>query len=248
MINVLTEAEKRRYSKQISLETIGIEGQEKIKNSKILVVGAGGLGGVVLQYLTSAGVGTIGIADDFPIEEVHLPRQVLYSDNNIGKLKTIVAKEKLNEQNSNTEINIYNIFLKNKTAKDIISNYDIIVECTDSIETKYLINDISITCNKPLVLASIYKNEGQISVYNYKEGPSFRCIFPEKEDRQIHIPSQSGIFSPLVGLIGSIQAAEVLKIILENDKVLSGKLLNYNLLTHQSYIINFKKNPLNFIQ
>lgn len=246
MPTILSESEKRRYSKQISLEIIGIKGQEKIKSSKVLVIGAGGLGGVVLQYLTSMGIGTIGIADDNTIEEFNLPRQTIYSDNNVGKLKTIVAKEKLYTQNKNIKINIHNIFINTKTAKEIITNYDIIVECTDNIETKYLINDCTISCRKPLVLGSIYKYEGQVSVFNYKGGPSFRCLFPEKDEKLVHIASQSGIYSPLVGIIGSIQASEVLKIILENENVLSGKLLHFNSLTLNNYLVNFKKNKLNF--
>ncbi len=246
MSNILSDTEKRRYSKQISLSNIGLLGQEKLKKAKVLVIGAGGLGGQVLQQLAAVGVGTLGVSDDYVIEEVNLPRQTIYSDNNVGKLKTVVARQKLKEQNSEVIVNIHNIFIKEGIASNILSAYDIIVECTDNIEAKYLVNDISIKLQKPLVFGSIYKNEGQVSVFNYNNGPSYRCFYPENTDKIIPIASQTGIFSPITGIIGTLQAIEVIKIILEEENVLSGKLLYYNALKAETYKIDFNKNPFNF--
>lgn len=243
---IIPDSERRRYSKQISLSEIGIEGQKKLRDAKILVIGAGGLGSPVLQYLTAAGIGNLGVADEHTIEEVNLPRQPIYSDNNVGKLKTVVVKEKLENQNKNLTVNIHNIFIKSEIALQIIKEYDLIVECTDNIKSRYLINDYAIRLGKPVVYGSIYKYQGQVSVFNYNEGPSYRCFFPENEEKSVPEAESTGIFSPITGVIGTLQAIEAVKIILGLDGVLSGKMLFYNALTADFYKVNFKRNPLNF--
>lgn len=238
---IIPDSERRRYSKQISLTEIGLEGQKKLREAKVLVIGAGGLGGPVLQYLTAAGVGNIGVSDEHTIEEVNLPHQPIYSDNNIGKLKTVVVKEKLQNQNKNVSINIHNILIKNDIALQILKEYDIIVECTDNIKSRYIINDYAIQLGKPVVYGSIYKYQGQVSVFNYNEGPSYRCFFPENDDKIIPEADSTGIFSPITGVIGTLQAVEVIKMILGLEGVLSGKMLFYNALSTDFYKVNFKK-------
>lgn len=241
MLSSLSNKELKRYDRHLILEKIGIVGQEKLKKAKVLVVGAGGLGAPVLQYLTAAGVGTIGIADKDVVEESNLQRQVIFAENNIGKLKTVTAKEKLKNQNSFVNFIIHNIYINKKIAEKIFSRYDIIVDCTDNIETRYLINDTCVTLNKPVVYGSVYKFEGQVSVFNYKGGPTYRCLFPETANRNAVKASSAGIFGAVPGIIGSVQASEVIKIITETGTILSGKLFCFDALNTKSYTINFKK-------
>ena len=237
MISILTPKELRRYDRHVILKEIGIKGQESLKKAKVLVVGAGALGAPVLQYLSAAGVGTIGIADKDIVEESNLQRQILFSDNNIGKLKTVVAKEKLQNQNSNTEVIIYNIYVNKRIAERIISKYDIIVDCTDNIETRYLLSDTCVALSKPLVYGAVYKFEGQVSVFNYKGGPSYRSLFPEIENRKTIDASSVGIFGVLPSIIGSFQASEVIKIITGTGKVLSGEVYYFDALNMKNYSI-----------
>ena len=166
-----------RYNRHIILSEIGQIGQDKLFNSKVMVVGAGGLGCPVLQYLTAAGVGTIGIVDFDVVEESNLQRQVLYGTSSLGMNKAVAAKERLLDLNNTITVNAYPIRLTHDNALDLFNNYDIIVDGTDNFTTRYLINDASVITNKPLVFGAIYKFEGQIAVFNHKNGPSYRCLF-----------------------------------------------------------------------
>ena len=241
----LTPKELRRYDRHIILENIGIKGQEKLKSAKVLVVGAGGLGTPVLQYLSAAGVGTIGIVDKDLVEESNLQRQTIYTDKDVGKLKTVTTRNKIREQNKNVTVNIYNIYVTKKTALKILSDYDIIVDCTDNIEARYVINDACIILNKPWVYGSVYKFEGQVSVFNYKKQATYRCLYPEQE-KKVPKASTVGIFGVLPGIIGTIQASEVIKIITGIGEVLSGKVLVYNLLKHSIHKYQLKREEKNF--
>jgi adenylyltransferase/sulfurtransferase len=228
---ILTPREIRRYSKQIMLGDIGIAGQEKLKNSRILVIGAGGLGCSVLQYLTVAGAGNIGIAEFDMVDESNLQRQVLYGSNDVGKLKSIIAKDRLEHLNSFVGIGIFNLRLDSSNALSTIVNFDIVVDATDNFEARYIINDACVILNKPMVHGSIYKYEGLVSVFNYKGGATYRCYNPAAPDTNSKnpVPAQVGLFGVLPGITGTLMANEVIKIITETGEVLSGKVLLFNI-------------------
>lgn len=228
-----------RYSRHIVLPEIGQEGQDRLSKSKVLVVGAGGLGCPVLQYLAAGGIGKIGIIDFDTVSESNLQRQILFGASTLGINKAIAAKAKLEDLNNTILIKAYPEKLTHKNALAIFQDYDIIVDGTDNFSTRYLVNDASIITNKPLVYAGIYKFEGQVSVFNYKKGPSYRCLFPKQpENGSIPNCSEIGVLGVLPGIIGTLQANEVIKLILGIGEVLSGKVLYYNSLNHQ---INFIK-------
>ena len=160
------------------LPEIGAEGQGKLLQAKVLVVGAGGLGCPVLQYLAAAGVGVLGLMDDDVVDESNLQRQVLYGSRDIGKLKAIIAKQRLTESNDLSSYNVLNIRLNKKNVLNVVKDYDIVIDATDNFPSRYLINDACIILNKPMVYGAIYKFQGQVTVFNYKGGPSYRCLHP----------------------------------------------------------------------
>jgi sulfur-carrier protein adenylyltransferase/sulfurtransferase len=233
-----------RYSRQIALQEIGLMGQQKLQDARVLVIGAGGLGCPVLQNLAAAGVGNIGIVDGDVVDETNLHRQLLYSLKDCGQGKAFTAAEAILELNPEIKVTVFSEFFKKENAFELIQDYQIIVDCTDTIAVRYLINDVAVFKKIPVVYASIYKFEGQISVFNYKNGPSYRCLFPETEDLNT-IPNcvVSGVLGILPNTLGVFQATEVLKIILGIGTVLSGKLLIYNALHFQTQIIDFVRNP-----
>jgi adenylyltransferase/sulfurtransferase len=245
---MLSKEELKRYDRHILLSEIGISGQEKLKNAKVLVIGAGGLGCPVLQYLTAAGIGTIGIVDFDVVDESNLQRQILYSIDDIGKLKVDCAINKLSRQNLFVNFSAYNTQLSNQNALEIIEKYDIVIDGTDNFPTRYLVNDACVILNKPLIYGSINKFEGQVSVFNYsgsknKKGPTYRCLFPEPPSAA-DVPncSEAGVLGVLPGIVGSFQANEVIKIITGIGDVLFGKLLMINALSMQFYTIAFERN------
>ncbi|TJY34654.1 HesA/MoeB/ThiF family protein [Pontimicrobium aquaticum] len=232
----------RRYNRHIILSDVGPEGQNKISNAKVLVVGAGGLGCPILQYLAAAGVGTLGVIDLDVVEESNLQRQILFGSSSLGVNKALAAKERLEDLNPTITINAYHEALTPQNALGLFNNYDIIVDGTDNFETRYLINDASIITNKPLVYGAIYKFEGQVSVFNYNNGPSYRCLFPvAPKNGSIANCSEVGVLGVLPGIIGTMQANEVLKIILEFNGILSGKLFCYNSKTSETYSLKIKR-------
>ncbi|MGE0561858.1 MAG: molybdopterin-synthase adenylyltransferase MoeB [Flavobacteriales bacterium] len=239
---MLNDKEKYRYSRHLLLDKVGEVGQEKLKSAKVLVIGAGGLGCPVLQYLTAAGVGTIGIIDFDNVDETNLQRQILFTIHDIGKNKALAAKERLEQLNPFVLFNIYTEKLTPKNAIQIFKNYDIVVDGTDNFSTRYLVNDAAVITQKPLVYGAIYKFEGQVSVFNYKNGPTYRCLFPEPPQAG-SVPSCSdvGVIGVLPGIIGIQQANEAIKIILEIGTQLSGKLLMYDALTGNSIVLNVSR-------
>ena len=230
-----------RYKRQINLPQVGNEGQQKLHNAKVLVIGAGGLGCAILPYLAASGIGTIGIIDGDSIEKSNLQRQVMFSEDSIGQLKVDITASKLKSINSDTHIKIYPEFLNSENAISMIQNYDIVVDATDTVSIRYLINDACIVAKKPFVYGSVYRFEGQVSVFNYKNGPTYRCLFKENNTKVINC-EEAGILGTTVGIVGMLQANEVMKMILETGDILSGKLLLYNALNNRQDIINFKKN------
>lgn len=231
-----------RYNRHIILSEIGQSGQDKLSKAKVLMVGAGGLGCPVLQYLVAAGVGTIGIIDFDIVEKSNLQRQVLFGSSSLGKNKADAAKRRLLDLNDSIIINSYPERLTFKNAINLFNQYDIIVDGTDNFETRYLINDACIITNKPSVFGAIYKFQGQVSVFNFNEGPSYRCAFPNKP-KQGAVPncSEIGVLGVLPGIIGTMQANEVLKIILGIGSVLSGTLLCYDALTNKSFTVKVNR-------
>jgi adenylyltransferase/sulfurtransferase len=228
---VLSTREMRRYSKQIMIPEIGVGGQEKLKKANVLVVGAGGLGCPVLQYLSAAGAGKISILDYDMVDETNLARQVLYGSTDLGKLKSIIAKSRLEYLNPLCEYTIINRRLDESSSPNFFREYDVIVDATDNPETKYVINDACILLGKPMVHGSIYKYEGLVSVFNYKDGPTYRNFDPSaiKKDFRNPAPANVGFFGVLPGLTGIYMANEVIKIITGTGEVLSGKILLINI-------------------
>ena len=232
--------ELERYSRHFVLPQFGVEGQQKLKAASVLVVGAGGLGCPVLQYLTAAGVATIGIIDYDKVSESNLQRQILYGSEDIGKTKSTQAAKKLNQLNPFVKTIPINSRINADNAFDLLSQFDIVVDCTDNFPTRYLLNDACVLLNKPLVYGSIFRYEGQVSVFNLKNGPNYRDLYPAPPDPGT-VPDceAGGVLGVLPGIIGCLQANEVLKIIVGIGDPLSGKLLILDTLTLETNIIDF---------
>lgn len=229
-----------RYNRQIILPEIGMNGQEKLRQAKVLIIGVGGLGSTVLPYLVAAGIGEIGIIDDDVIDITNLQRQVIYKTSSVGKSKVLEANEMALALNPSIKINAIKEKLDAKNALSLFEKYDIIVDATDNLQTKYMINDACCVTNKPFVYGSIYRFEGQVSVFNYQNGPTYRCLFPE-EINQVRNCNDAGVLGISVGIIGMFQANEVLKMALGIGDLLSGKLLVYNMLNNEQQKFEFSK-------
>lgn len=239
---MLSKEERKHYDRHIILNEIGESGQEKLQNSKVLIIGAGGLGCPALQYLTAAGIGTIGIIDPDTVSQSNLQRQVLYNYDDIGKSKASVAATKLSRLNPHVKFEVHERALSSENAIALFNNYDVIVDGSDNFPTRYLANDAAILTHKPLVFGAIFKFEGQLSVFNYKEGPSYRCLYPTApEPGDSPSCAEIGVLGVLPGIIGGLQANEVLKIVLNLGEVASGKLVTYDTLTHRQLQLSFDK-------
>ena len=219
--------EINRYSRQFMLDEIGVEGQIKIKEAKVLVVGAGGLGCPVLQYLGGAGVGTIGIIDFDKVEIHNLHRQILFTTDDVGMPKATAAAQKINAANPNVKCIIFNELLQESNAANIISEFDIVVDGSDNFLTRYLVNDVCVQLNKPLVYGSILKFEGQLAVFNYKGGKNLRDLYPDHPNPE-DVPScsENGVMGFVPGIIGVYMAGAVIQIIL--DRYINGNLSLFN--------------------
>lgn len=248
----LSKQELTRYSRHISLQEVGSAGQEKIKAASVLVIGAGGLGCPVLQYLTAAGVGRIGIIDFDQVDVSNLQRQILYTTEDIGKSKAKAAAARLSSNNPLVTFHTYSEQLTVDNALSILESYDIIVDGSDNFSTRYLVNDACVILNKPLVFGSIFKFDGQVAVFNYTDqngqrGPTYRCLYPEPpEDGEMPSCSEIGVLGVLPGIIGTLQANEALKLILEIGHPLSGRLFTLDALTMQTHLFNINTNPENY--
>jgi adenylyltransferase/sulfurtransferase len=239
---MFTTDELQRYNRHIILSEIGIEGQIRLKNAKVLVVGAGGLGCPVLQYLAAAGIGRIGIADDDVVSFTNLQRQILYRTGDVGKPKAAIAAKILSSMNPDIQIDTFPVLISKDNIFDIISDYEIVVDCSDNFPTRYLISDACVISGKTLVFGAIYKFDGQVSVFNYLNGPTYRCLFPEQpQSDDLQDCNSIGVLGILPGIIGCLQANEVLKICLKLGDVLSGKLLQFDALSLNSSLIRFSK-------
>ena len=232
-----------RYNRQIILPEIGEAGQDKLSKAKVLVIGAGGLGASVLPYLAAAGVGEIGIVDDDVIEISNLHRQVIYKSSAVGKHKAKEAKSMIAELNPLVKVNAITEKLSGKNAISLFGNYDIIVDATDNIAIKYLINDACLITNKPMVYGSVFRFQGQVSVFNYQNGPTYRCLYPDENTQSANC-EDAGVIGITVGIIGQLQANEVIKMILEIGNVLSGKIVVYSILNNEQQKYDFDKSDV----
>ncbi len=229
--SMLSKTENSRYNRHIILEEVGMQGQLKLKAAKVLVIGAGGLGCPILQYLTAAGVGTIGIIDFDTVDLSNLQRQILFTSEDVGQNKAVCAAQRLKQLNDDVLFQVYPERLTTANALELFASYDLVVDGTDNFSTRYLVNDAAVLSEKPLVYGSIYKFQGQVSVFNYKKGPTYRCLFPvPPKAGTIKNCSEIGVIGVLPGIIGTQQANEAIKIILEIGKPLSGQLLIYDAL------------------
>lgn len=224
-----TGEEVQRYSRQYILDEVGIEGQIKIKQAKVLVVGAGGLGCPVLQYLGAAGVGTLGIIDFDKVEIHNLHRQILFTADDIGKFKAPTAAQKINASNPNVNCVVFNELLQESNAADIISQFDIVVDGSDNFLTRYLVNDVCVQLDKPLVYGSILKFEGQFAVFNYKGSKNLRDIYPEPPNPE-DVPNcnENGVMGFVPGIMGVYMAAATIQMILDRYSNNNLTLFNFN--------------------
>ena len=251
---LFTKEELARYDRHIIIPGFGMEAQQKLKAAKVLVIGSGGLGSPVLLYLAAAGVGTIGIVDFDVVDDSNLQRQVLFGVNEIGKPKVEAAKRRLEALNPYIQLRIYNTHLNSQNALDILRDYDVIADGTDNFPTRYLVNDASVLLGKPNVYASIFQFEGQVSVFNYKDaegdpGPNYRDLYPTPPPPGL-VPScaEGGVLGVLPGIIGSLQALEVIKVITGVGDTLSGRFYIFDALNFESRTFNIKRredNPIN---
>ncbi len=240
----LNQSEVTRYSRHLILPEIGLHGQKKLKKSRVLVIGAGGLGSPISLYLAAAGIGTIGLVDYDIVDETNLQRQVLYSTKEVGKPKLHVAKEKILTLNPNVTVNIHETRLNSSNALEIIKNYDIVVDGTDNFPTRYLVNDTCVMLGKPNVYGSIFRFEGQLSVFHAEKGPCYRCLYPEPPPPGL-VPScaEGGVLGVLPGIIGCLQANEVIKLVLGIGNPMIGRLLMFDALEMKFRELKLRKNP-----
>ena len=231
-----------RYDRQIRLQGFGADAQKRLSGASILIIGAGGLGVPSALYLNAMGIGNLGIVDGDQVEMSNLHRQPLYTPEDIGKLKVDVLTGFLRRQNPETQFEVYDTFLHASNALDIMGKYDLVIDATDNLPTRYLIDDACLIQETPWIYGALHGFEGQISVLNYENGPTYRCLFPEMPGAD-EIPdcNQMGTLGILPGIVGNMQALEAIKVICGLDGVLSEKLWLYNALEQESHTIEFKK-------
>lgn len=240
----LSESERVRYGRHLVLPKVGEEGQLRLKEAKVLCVGAGGLGSPVLMYLAAAGVGEIGIVDFDMVDKSNLQRQIIHGESDIGTPKIESAAQFIHALNSETKINLYPDGLKVENALEIIQSYDLVVDATDNFATRYLINDACYLAKKPCIWGSVYRFDGQVSIFCALEGPCYRCLHPEPPAKEL-APNcaTGGVFGALCGTIGSLQATEVIKIITGVGSPLIGSLLTYDALSAETELVHINPNP-----
>lgn len=240
----LSNEEILRYSRHIIIPEVGMAGQEKLKAASVLIIGAGGLGSPVGLYLAAAGVGRLGIVDFDNVDETNLQRQIIHSTKDVGRSKLESAKEKIEAINQNVKVETYETRLTSENAFDIISEYDLVVDGTDNFPTRYLINDSCVFLNKPFVYGSILRFDGQVTVFNPRKGPCYRCLYPTPPPPEL-IPNcaEAGVLGILPGIIGSLQALEAIKLIIGKGNSLVGRLLLFDALKLKFEELNFRKDP-----
>ena len=231
-----------RYSRHLIMPEVGIEGQKKLKSSRVLIVGAGGLGSPLGLYLAAAGVGTIGIVDFDTVDATNLHRQILYGNDDVGRSKVESARKRLSAVNPHIQIEIFELRLTSDNALEILKNYDVIVDGTDNFPTRYLINDACVLLGKPNVYGSIFRFEGQVTVFDAQRGLCYRCLYPAPPPPGV-VPScaESGVLGVLPGIIGSLQALETIKLILGQGDSLIGRLVLFDALAMKFRELKLRK-------
>ncbi|RDI96619.1 molybdopterin-synthase adenylyltransferase MoeB [Meiothermus sp. QL-1] len=239
-----SKEELDRYARHIVLPGVGGAGQARLRQSAVLVVGAGGLGAPALLYLAAAGVGRLGLVEMDRVDLSNLQRQVLYDTPSIGQPKAEVARSRLQDLNPHIQIETHPVRLTAQNALPILASYDLVLDCSDNFPTRYLVNDACVLLGKPLVYGAIHQFEGQLSVFHYQGGPCYRCLFP-KPPAPHSVPScaEAGVFGVLPGVVGSLMATEALKVLLGLGEVLSGKLLHYDGLKARFHTVRFHRRP-----
>jgi sulfur-carrier protein adenylyltransferase/sulfurtransferase len=240
----LTNDELGRYSRHLILPEVGMEGQQRLKAAKVLCVGTGGLGSPLALYLAAAGIGTLGLVDFDTVDSSNLQRQIIHSTKDIGRKKIDSAQEKLNALNPALNVVKHDTMLTSANALEIFAQYDIIADGTDNFQTRYLVNDACVLLNKPNAYGSIFRFEGQASVFATEEGPCYRCLYPEPPPPGL-VPScaEGGVLGILPGIVGVIQATEVIKLILSKGEPLIGRLLLVDALSMRFRELKLRKNP-----
>ncbi len=237
---------QNRYIRQTILKDFGTEGQKKLAEAKVLIIGAGGLGVPVLTYLNAMGVGKIGFIDGDIVSETNLHRQVLYGPGDVGQSKVVSGLEKLQKQNSDTELVGYATYLTTKNALEIIEGYDIVVDTSDNFPTRYLVNDSCVILNKPFVYGALHGYEGHLSVFNYNGGPTYRCLYPAMpSENEVPNCNEHGVLGIIPGIVGSLQALEAVKVLTGIGEVLTGRLLLFDGLNQSYQKIKFNCRPEN---
>lgn len=240
----LSVYELKRYARHLVLPEIGAEGQEKLKSASTLIVGAGGLGSPAALYLAAAGVGRIGIVDFDVVDVTNLQRQILHSTNDVGRPKVESAEERILSLNPHVKVRSHRTTLSSENAPDILKEYDVVVDGTDNFPARYLVNDACVFLKKPLVYGSIFRFEGQASVFNAQHGPCYRCLYPAPPPPElVQNCADAGVVGVLPGIIGSIQANEALKLILGIGKPLIGRLLMFDALAMEFRTLKITKDP-----
>lgn len=240
----LTQDEILRYSRHLIMPEVGVEGQEKLKAAKVLLIGTGGLGSPAALYLTAAGVGTLGLIDFDVVDFSNLQRQIIHSTKSVGRPKVESAKERMNEVNPNVKVVTYNEMMTKDNILRILKDYDMVLDGTDNFQTRYLVNDACVFLKKPFVYGSIFRFDGQATVFYPGKGPCYRCLFAEPPPPGM-VPScaEGGVLGILPGVIGVIQATEVVKLILGKGDSLIGRLMLYDALKMTFREVKFRKNP-----
>jgi adenylyltransferase/sulfurtransferase len=240
----LNHAEILRYSRHLLIPEVGLSGQKKIKAASVLVIGTGGLGSPVALYLAAAGVGRIGLVDYDQVDSSNLQRQVIHGTSQLGQLKVESARQRMLDINPDIQVDVYNEPFTSENAMRIAQDYDILIDGTDNFPTRYLSNDVSVLLGKPNVYGSIFRFDGQVSVFDARQGPCYRCLFPEPPPPGL-VPScaEGGVLGVLPGTIGTLQATEALKLILGIGETLNGRLLLFNALDMSFDFVNLRKNP-----
>mgnify|MGYP006280428105 FL=1 len=241
----LNKEEYERYSRHIILPEVGLDGQKKLKAASVLCIGTGGLGSPLLLYLAAAGIGRLGIVDFDIVDQSNLQRQIIHGQSWVGQPKIESAKNRILEINPHCQVDLYETRLSSDNALDIVKDYDVVVDGTDNFPTRYLVNDACVLLNKPNVYGSIFRFEGQATVFNYQDGPNYRDLYPEPPPPGM-VPScaEGGVLGVLPGIIGTIQANETIKVILGTGTTLSGRLLLYNALDMTFRELKLRPNPV----
>lgn len=240
----LSNAELRRYSRHLLIPQVGLSGQERLAASRVLIVGAGGLGSPVGEYLAAAGVGRLGLADDDAVDVTNLQRQTLFTTADIGRAKVGAAAERLSAMNPNVAIDAIPVRVTAENARDLVRLYDVVVDCTDRFPSRYVLNDACFFERKPLVHGSIFRFDGQISVFDARTGPCYRCLYPQAPlAGTVPTCAEGGVLGVLAGIVGTLQAAEALKVVLGIGKPLVGRLMLVDALEARTREVRFERDP-----